>query len=415
MNQSTMLKKKGLNPNKAQSPLKNLDVDMQYRSSAELANKFKIKREQLANERNDKAKKEQALISHKRKNFEDFIPQQGKSKLLGHKSVIQSSSREELRTSRMIAGKGQTKQRFHTSFNKDVTASAYATGTTLGNGEARHDILDLPNCKQVKRKPVIPASTLDQFRKDQGIHKDDETKRDNNTTSDVEFMHTPIINEHNKGLDDRVEQEEEINIDCSTKEMSKPKNVRGHTTCKDIHARNLEERKEVTFDKGQAVGPTNKIVSQLSHLIGTIARNRRFISLMYTGMWCQRILKRACGNTSITLEDMLAKCPDGIPHNQFRQLIEYWKHPTVQAICEMNSQNRKKQMGPINFARVRVALRAAKDNNEEPSKPEIFIATRTKTGKGIQADTQVEIVIYNFWKVEEPPSDSPSGFGEYQP
>ena len=84
---------------------------MQYRSSAELANKFKMKREQLANERNDKAKKEKAPLSHKRKNFEDFIPQQGKSKLLGHKSVIQSSSRDELRTSRMIAEKGQAKQR----------------------------------------------------------------------------------------------------------------------------------------------------------------------------------------------------------------------------------------------------------------------------------------------------------------
>ena len=61
--------------------------------------------------------------------------------------------------------------------------------------------------------------TLDQFLKDQGIHKDDEIKRDNKTTSDVEFMHTLIINEHNKGLDDRVEQEEEIDIDCSTKGM----------------------------------------------------------------------------------------------------------------------------------------------------------------------------------------------------
>ena len=177
-----------------------------------MANKFKIKREQLANERNDKAKKEQALISHKRKNFEDFIPQQGKSKLLGNKSVIQSSSR------------------FHTSLKKDVTASAHATGTTLGNGEARHDILDLPNYKQVKMKPVIPASTLDQFLKDQEIHKDDETKRDNNTASGVEFMHTSIINEHNKGLDDLVDKEglggdecdaeEEINIDCNPKGMS---------------------------------------------------------------------------------------------------------------------------------------------------------------------------------------------------
>ena len=42
-------------------------------------------------------------------------------------------------------------------------------------------------------------------------------------------MHTPIINEHKKGLDDRVELEEfskdncdvekEIDIDCSTKGM----------------------------------------------------------------------------------------------------------------------------------------------------------------------------------------------------
>ena len=111
MSQSAALKKKGSNPNKAQSPLKNLNIDMQYWSSTELANQFKIKIEELANERNDKAKKEQAPISHKRKNFEDFIPQQGKSKLLGRISIIQPSSREELRTSRMIAGKGQTKQR----------------------------------------------------------------------------------------------------------------------------------------------------------------------------------------------------------------------------------------------------------------------------------------------------------------
>ena len=81
-------KEKGFESKQTQSPLKNLDVDMQYQSSAELANKFKIKREKLANERNDKCKKEQSPISHKRKNFEDFIPQQGKSKLLGHKLVI---------------------------------------------------------------------------------------------------------------------------------------------------------------------------------------------------------------------------------------------------------------------------------------------------------------------------------------
>ncbi|KAK6803260.1 hypothetical protein RDI58_001044 [Solanum bulbocastanum] len=81
-------------------------------------------------------------------------------------------------------------------------------GTTLGNGEVQHDIEDLLNFKQIRI--------------------DDKTKRDNHTTADVEFMHVSIINEHNKGLDDLMDQEElggdecdveeEIDIDCSTKD-----------------------------------------------------------------------------------------------------------------------------------------------------------------------------------------------------
>lgn len=43
--------------------------------------------------------------------------------------------------------------------------------------------------------------------------------------------------------------------------------VRGQTTYKNIHARNLEEREEVTFDKGQAIGPTSKIVFLLTNFI----------------------------------------------------------------------------------------------------------------------------------------------------
>ncbi|WMV24979.1 hypothetical protein MTR67_018364 [Solanum verrucosum] len=353
----------------------------------------KIKREQLANERNDRDKKEQAPIPHKRKNYEDFIPQQGKSKLLGHKSVIQSSSREELRTSHMIAGKGQTKprlfqsgesikekgiklpmnnSRFQTSFKEGVTASIHMTGTTLGNGEVQHDIEDLLNFKHVKRKSVRPATNIDLFLDKQQIHNE----RD---------IPDPIINDlvdQEELGGDECDVEEKIDIDCSL---------------------NLEERKEMTFDKGQAVGPTNKIVSQLSNFIGTIARNPRFISLMYTSwhavpkdtkkrMWeyinskflipvegkkwvmtglhdawrrHKQKIKENFFDKNNTLEDMLAKRPDGIPDNQFRQLIEYLKHPTVQ--------------------------RAAKDNNEEPSRPEMFIATRTKTEKEIQADTQVAI------------------------
>ncbi|KAL3358930.1 hypothetical protein AABB24_015827 [Solanum stoloniferum] len=349
MNQSAVLKKKGSNPNKAQSPLKNLDVDMQYRLSAELVNTFKIKREHVANERNNKAKKEHVPISLKRKNSEDFIPQQGKSKLVGHKSVIQSSSREELSTSHMIVGKGQNKSRlfqsgesiqekgfkppmhnfrFQTSSKEGVTSSVHVIGTTLGNGEEQHDIQDLlsfkqvkkklvvpatsvdqflkkqeihkehdidhdlPNKKQVKKKSLIPGTSLDQFQKQQGIVIGDERKQINHTIADVKYMPAPSIHEHNKGLDALEDQEEigedecaideEVDINCSTKGISKQKQVRGKTTCKNIHVRNLEEREEVTFDKGQAVGPTDKIVSKLTNFIETIARNPRFINLMYT-------------------------------------------------------------------------------------------------------------------------------------
>lgn len=93
MDQSAILNKKGLNPNKAQSSLKNLDADMRYCSKVESFNKFIIQRENVANERNYKAKKEHLPIPFKRKNYEDFITQQRKSKLVSHKSVIQSFPR----------------------------------------------------------------------------------------------------------------------------------------------------------------------------------------------------------------------------------------------------------------------------------------------------------------------------------
>nr|XP_016487950.1 PREDICTED: uncharacterized protein LOC107807986 [Nicotiana tabacum]XP_016487951.1 PREDICTED: uncharacterized protein LOC107807986 [Nicotiana tabacum] len=48
-------------------------------------------------------------------------------------------------------------------------------------------------------------------------------------------------------------------------------------------------------------------------------------------------------------------------------------------------------MGPINFARVRVSLGATKENNEELSKSEMFITTRTKKGKEVHTNTHVAI------------------------
>ena len=160
--------------------------------------------------------------------------------------------------------------RFRTSFKEGVTASVHVTRTTLGNGVVQHDIEDLlnfihvkrklvqpatiigqfhvkqqlgngvvhdehdilylPNRKNLKMKLVIKSSTIDLFVKKQRIHLDKETKRDNNTTIDVKFIHSPIVNKHNKGLDDLVDQEEvggyecdaeeKINIVCNPKGMS---------------------------------------------------------------------------------------------------------------------------------------------------------------------------------------------------
>ena len=69
---------------------------MLYCSSAKLVNKFKINRENYANERNYKVKKENLPIELKRKKSDDFIQQQGKSEFVGHKSVIQSSPRKNI-------------------------------------------------------------------------------------------------------------------------------------------------------------------------------------------------------------------------------------------------------------------------------------------------------------------------------
>uniref|UniRef100_M1DZS4 Ubiquitin n=1 Tax=Solanum tuberosum TaxID=4113 RepID=M1DZS4_SOLTU len=286
---------------------------MQYRSSTELANQFKIKREQLANERSDKAKKEHAPIAHKRKNSEDFIPQQGKSKLVEYKSVIQSSSREELGTSHMVVGKGQTKKslfqfgesiqekrtklpmhnfRFQTSSQKGVTASVHVTGETLGNAEEQHDIQDLLNSKQLKRKSVLPATSLDQFLEEQQLQKE----HDINDLPNCKQSKFLIPVEGKKWV---------------------------MTGLRDAWRRHKQKIKERCFDKNS------------------------------------------------TVEDMLPKRPNDIPE-----------------ACNQ-------------------------ENNEEPSKCEMFIATCTKTGKEIQADTQVAINHQNFGETTD--DAFTAVFGKEQP
>lgn len=61
------------------------------------------------------------------------------------------------------------------------------------------------------------------------------------------------------------------------------KRTRGPTRCLKIHSRPVEEREEIILDSdGEPIGPNDKIVSDLSLFLGTIARNADFCPLIYT-------------------------------------------------------------------------------------------------------------------------------------
>ncbi|KAG5567886.1 hypothetical protein H5410_065098 [Solanum commersonii] len=98
-----------------------------------------------------KLRKEHAPIAHKRKNYEDFIPQQGKSKL------VHTSSKKGVTTSVHVIGETLVKR-------KSVPTLQVLSGFGRTIVTEEHDINDLPNRKRCKRKSVIPATSLDQFK-----------------------------------------------------------------------------------------------------------------------------------------------------------------------------------------------------------------------------------------------------------
>ncbi|XP_052107464.1 uncharacterized protein LOC127740504 [Arachis duranensis] len=206
--------------------------------------------------------------------------------------------------------------------------------------------------------------------------------------------------------------------------------------CKKLHATDFNDRREVEFFGGQPIGPTKEVVSNLNQLLGTTVRNPRFVTLLYTSwhgvpknlkedMWEYANQKFILPKTSKpwvmngfcrawkkykgeikrehflkynTKKEMIKNRPLEIPEVQFRKLIRYWSLPTVKAVSTKNAENRSKQtcphrMGSTNFGIVRKQLRDSKENSEEPSRVEVFIATRTsKKGKEIDAKTQSTIV-----------------------
>ncbi|MED6124986.1 hypothetical protein PIB30_064108 [Stylosanthes scabra] len=101
------------------------------------------------------------------------------------------------------------------------------------------------------------------------------------------------------------------------------------------------------------------------------------------------------------------------------------RHSTqyINGMCQRNKKNKEQQkfphwMGPVNFARVRAAMRKSKGTNEEPQRFEVFIATRTsRKRKELDKGTQTSIEIFRSRQasVESEEEAFRSIFGKEQP
>ncbi|MED6138927.1 hypothetical protein PIB30_079121 [Stylosanthes scabra] len=133
---------------------------------------------------------------------------------------------------------------------------------------------------------------------------------------------------------------------------------------------NEDDEEDEETDEDQEKGPTKEKVVKFSRFLGTFARDIKDVTLLYTN-W------------------------QAVPDENKTKMLAYAK-----AIAKKNTENRSKQkcnqrMGPVNFEIVRAELRAKKENNEEPSQAEMFVATRTnQKGETLHSSTQEMIVSY---------------------
>ncbi|KAK2435716.1 hypothetical protein QL285_020756 [Trifolium repens] len=268
--------------------------------------------------------------------------------------------------------------------------------------------------KQTQKMPGLCAMSIDDFLKKNGVQVEEE---------DEELE----IEGEEEG---DIEREGEI---ASEKEGTQKKRTRGPTRCLKVHARELdEERKDITLDEdGEAIGPNDEVVAELSSFIGNVAKSARYCPLIYTtfkgfskkekdAMWDfvnEKYIIPAEGKNTIlarindawkrykcairrkyflkypNLRERLKHRPKTIPKAHFKKLMIFWEIDTVQNICKKNAVNRTKQkyihrMGTRTFARVKAQMRAKK-NGSDVTQAEMFIETRTsRKGKEVDQDTQ---------------------------
>ncbi|XP_057723783.1 uncharacterized protein LOC130939713 [Arachis stenosperma] len=275
---------------------------------------------------------------------------------------------------------------------------------------------DIEECGSLQERPTkkgktrqfasMPIDTFLQLNNE----PDDEEQLDENEGD--------IIEEQDK---DYINPTEAENIDNTLKETT-VKKTRGPTQCLKIHARQMEDREEITLDnEGEAIGPTDEAVNNLSKFLGTVARNSDFCPLIYTNwkgikdkeaIWeyvkakfiiptegKRIVLARINDNwrrykTTIKqnhflpykcVNEMLKNRPKSIPESHFRKLIAYWRTEKVKKMSAQNKKNRAQQKfshrkGPINFARIRARLAHLQAENKK-SKESAIRAFQSIFGK----------------------------------
>ncbi|KAL4316050.1 uncharacterized protein LOC107643811 [Arachis ipaensis] len=143
------------------------------------------------------------------------------------------------------------------------------------------------NLKKINTKSSCQTMTLDTFLETNGIHVEGEEEHSGANANEVgdddddDFLDDEdYVGEYEDAVlhgDDNYLMETN-----NVEDTPKTRRTREKTRCAKIYARSWEEREEVTFYGGQAVGPTPRRVKDLTYFTGTMGRNSDFITLMYT-------------------------------------------------------------------------------------------------------------------------------------
>ncbi|KAJ8427009.1 hypothetical protein Cgig2_004211 [Carnegiea gigantea] len=196
------------------------------------------------------------------------------------------------------------------------------------------------------------------------------------------------------------------------------KKRRGPTMLFEVHARKMEDRVVVLFnDKGQPIGPTDKVVNEFSKFLGTIAHDYTWAPLIYTNwskvphkdeMWgyvnekyiipssakkwvlqtirdSWRVFKSRIKRDHYYKYDndnaRWENRPTRVLDSHFKVLLQYWNDSTVQQISSKNVESRQQQdnmhtMGPVSFARKYYDLK--NKEGRSPSKTRMLEETRKR-------------------------------------